>query len=1048
MKGMDSMKRKNHKRFLAVLTTAVVLAAAVPAVQTGRLVQFAPVSAAETADTALSSDTIHLPDGLLKENGYEFGIRTVGKAGSKKYFLYYRDATERDESGEPQGSIVNIKEIDGTAFPKPDYKTLSNLSGNDATADSPATGEKLEMERLVTQAVEDYFIAEDTGAWYTDVEKVEKVAVPNVVTDGKSTPEPGIVIETEIPETKRLTDNPAFMDILIKAYDSEEGHDGDNSFKNDSQMYDADNSEITAEGYKELFRIFSADIKGFTGKAADAIRRAYSAVVTRTQAQELNRLNREINESDEVDLEKTKWVLETASDLVSSKKVYPRANGNAKFWVTKAGDITSGTLAQEASGSTALVTKTAANGKYNNEIVLKAVSGDYTMPTSKLPDGKGTVYASCTFYVVPAKSTAYKESGLNVSKDVKGIKFAKNENGTYDLSLDTGKSYRLPFALENGTDKTLIYEAEGSGFTVKNGIVKACGEGSGTVRVYPYDCDDKAGMTLTVNVNISPAVRAIRSNTNTISMCPGSVQTVSLGTVPPSFGKYTYAVHGLHSAYTAEIDGDKLTISSDGKKAIPKLNRIAVTILKDGRNVSGIKNMYFTIHGVPFTQEIRKLRESNRKVGSDGTVEINLLKGETRNLGVSVYPVSADATIIPNVGVGLNADGTINTGFKSIVADTYDEFIALYGKGGQEQDLSAVSFVNSTMDRLYSRAIADDDPTAVGRPSVDETGAYTEWLTFYKRALAIYNSVKKSSQVDISALKVSGDVVCGSKSGTYYLQYTSAAKNGSGEALSSNVYKINVYETGASIIMNDMRSTACYDSDGDKKITKEDVPLSSDKTYAIVGGQLMTTKSANTDSARTFKGCTSINIAEPYCIGCPDEEIEWTCSKPGAIRISRGEDYTAVVNGKASTYHTLDLKLCQACLTDQSNQPIPFTITGTSKYMKQKFSFKISVVNDADISQGLNGSRARLEYTDINGDTIAQPKNLNVGDAFVMYCSSGIEGVAGRVKYESTNKKVLKVLSNGKVKAVGKGNAEIKAVMTISDKDMTKFNASVKITVS
>ena len=1042
-KGMDSMKIKTYKRLSALLTMACVLASAVPAADTYNMPINVTVTAAEAS--AVKSGTLHLPDSLLKENGYVFGIR---KNSSDTCVLYYQDARVRDANGVPTGKAVDLADIEKSLFPKPDFKTMNNLTGEDATEETPATGEKLEMEQLVNKTVEDYFLNPETGAWYTDVEKVPKVAVPVNVVNGIKTPEPGIIIEPEIPETKRLTDNTAFMEALIKAYDAEEGHEEENSFKNNPDlavMNDDVLEEITGEGYAELYRIFADDIKTNANKVSD-VRKTYNAVVSNTQAKELNRINREITSSDDVDLEKTKWVLETMPDLTSSKKVYPKTNSYAKFWAMKDSKATSESYVSETAGSSVIVSKTTANGKFNSEVVLKAVSSDYSPVSAKLPEGKGTVYGSVTFYIEPAKCSAYKENTLNTEKTVSGISFSKTADNKYDLTLDEGKSFRLPFAAEDGTDKTLIYEAHGKGFTVKSGIVKAYGEGNGTIKVYPKDCYDKNSMTLTINVTSSSALKAIRANTNTISMYPGASQSVSLGTVPPSYGRNTYYIHGLNAAYTAEIKDELLTISSEEGKALPKTNKIAVTIVKDNKNLSGIKNVYLTINGIAAPKNITRLNENNKKTGSDGAVEINIPRSNAYNLGISAYPVTCDQTLIPTVGIGINDDGTLDPGFQPVTAESYEEFIALYGPGGELQDKSAVANVNMRMDRLYSRSLTGD-PTAVARPSADDESAYSEWLTFYDEGVSGFNKSKMASQTDTTALKVSGDVVSSDKAGTYYLQYTSAARTASDEPLLSKIYKINVYDTGSSIVMNDLRSSSCYDSNGDKKLTSADEAMSTDETYAVVCGHLMTTKSADTDNAKIFKGGTTINIAEPYCTGDSKEEIEWKCSKPAAIRITKGADYKTVENGSSKTYSTLDLLLCQPGLTDSLGQPVPLTVTGTSKYTKQKFTFKISVMNDTDVSQNLISTSAKLTYTDMNGNVISQPKKIEVGDMFRASCSSGVEGAAGKVKYESSDKKVLTVNPSGQVKAVGSGTATIKAVMTINDKRTTTLTASVNITV-
>ena len=1049
-KGMDSMKTTTRKRFLAVLTTAAIFAAAVPVVQTGYLPLSSPVTAADAdSNMTVSSDTVHVPDSLQKENGYIFGVRKVQKGKTKKYFLYYRDATVRGENGEPTGDIVNIQEFDGTLIPKPDYRTMNNLYGESATVSSPATGEKLRVEQAVNAAVEEYFLADGTGAWYTTVDKQEKTAIPMVMLDDQKTQEPGIIVEPEIPQTKCLKENKQFIDLLIKAYDAEEGHEEDNSFLNDPSMSytDDNNVEITDEGYEELLRIFKSDVKGFTGKVTD-IKKSYSAVVANAQAKELNSMNREINSSDEVDLEKVKWVMETKPEgEEGTASSYPKTNSNAKFWGKK-GTSNTATALTEASGSSAVVSQTTANGKFNNVVVLKAVSSDYSAPSQRVPEGKGTVYAYCTFYIVPAKCSAYKESTLDIKKSISGVSFEKSSDNKYTLSLDEGKSYKLPFAPENGTNKSLVYEAYGSGFTVKNGTVKAYGKGSGTVKVYPADCYDKESMTLTVEVKTSSAPKAIRANTNNISMYPGASQTICLGTVPPSLGRYTYAIHGLNSAYTAEVKGDKLTVTAASDAALPKLNRIAVTIVDGSKNMSGIRNLYISIKGVSAPQNITRFKESNKKLNSEGVTEINIPKGSAYNLGVSAYPASCDTNIIPKVGVGVAADGTLTEGFHEVTAETYDEFTDIYGTGGEREDPDVVTYILTKMDRYYSKAVSGGDPEAVPRPSEDDETAYSKWLSYYSSARSLYNNSNTAGLADTYNMKASGDIISCDAAGTYYLQYTSAAKTASDKQLKSSIYKINVYEPGSTIVMKDMRDTDYFDSNGDKKLTDDDQPMSTENTYTVVGGHLMTSKSADTDTAMTFMGGTTINIAEPYCAGEYKEEIEWKCSKPAAVKISKGADYKTVEGGKSNTYSTLDLQLCQASLTDASGLPIPFTITGTTKYTRQKFSFKISVVNDTAVSEAITDEKAVLSFADESGKEISQPKTMKVGGNFNIFCSSGKEGAAGRVKFTSTNKKVLTVTSNGQVRAVGKGSAAVKAVMTFDDLNTTRISSEVDITVS
>jgi len=307
---------------------------------------------------------------------------------------------------------------------------------------------------------------------------------------------------------------------------------------------------------------------------------------------------------------------------------------------------------------------------------------------------------------------------------------------------------------------------------------------------------------------------------------------------------------------------------------------------------------------------------------------------------------------------------------------------------------------------------------------------------------------------------MTGDVIKAVTPGTYYVKGWTAAKNEKGDNLTTNIYKINVYTPGASIIMNDGRDAddgftyENYGAGGAREYAQ--VKATKDSVYTIVGGNLMTKAAAETDGNKTIMGGQTITIAEPYTLGT-SEEIEWKCNKPSAIRITKGKnyqtakssqpDYTASTAYNSEEYSTLDLDLMQAGT---------FTITGTTKYTKQKFVFKVNVGADATIKRDQTPTCEKF-YFDYNGTAVdllnsGSPvadgaTKMKVKDTASVGFFTNKVGLNGTVKYEAVDKKVLNVAANGTVKALAKGSTAIKATFTSADKKTTFTVTSPKITV-
>ena len=254
----------------------------------------------------------------------------------------------------------------------------------------------------------------------------------------------------------------------------------------------------------------------------------------------------------------------------------------------------------------------------------------------------------------------------------------------------------------------------------------------------------------------------------------------------------------------------------------------------------------------------------------------------------------------------------------------------------------------------------------------------------------VNNLSEDENEDEIVAVEANGDVIKGLAVGTAEVTvYPSDVKRTDSYASPSVNYLVNVYEPGSSVIIND-------------------------PGYVVKGGFLMTAEHAATDCDYAFSVGDQITMAMPTA-GDTSEPIIWTCNKPSAIRFENdGSDFV--------------MSLCQTGT---------FTVKGTTKYTKQKYSFKVKVDPDATAAKTKYNATATLKFFDKNGIEVTQA--LGTGDNAVdqslvqvkdkLTCNlfSGQKGYGGDVTFTTSDAKVAAISKTGVITCKSAGKAKITA---------------------
>lgn len=526
--------------------------------------------------------------------------------------------------------------------------------------------------------------------------------------------------------------------------------DPDNNIEGSAERAAGTAGQITGTGWNKLKEFASQNIEKCFGETD-----MYAALKARAEAIYLNYLNKDISVNKKYDLDAIQWVMETQKEPVKkdakNKDVYTKNTGFAKFWgknLTKVTDKKTKAVSWKAAekdtscarvaGASVAVSNTKANGNFNAAVYLKAVTGDYTTPTAKVnKTGAGVIFSE-GFYIPPAVPHAFTDQSLSKAPTGKGIEYtalnsdpSKPEGLLYTMSMDVGKSAKLPFKLKDGKDKSLVYEVVDTdgvtGFTVVNGKVTAYAANEADLATKADEFDTKADgkniikvysrvnpeVCAYVQVKVNPAVKSIVTNAKKVGMWKGAKQYVSLGTNPalnPYSVQYvvengdaqTYTVKGVSS-----VSGDTITYAdpdSSGKFAAginyleistnaekePTKADITVNVVAAGKT-ENLTAKALTINLVPVAapQDIKSVKLGVK--AKNGVVAIP--EGSAANLGFTVSPVGAPTGVVDDKNHHF-ANG-------DVVATDFVEF-ALCPDGSLADKFKAGKGVSYRGDQAYS----------------------------------------------------------------------------------------------------------------------------------------------------------------------------------------------------------------------------------------------------------------------------------------------------------------------------------------------------------
>lgn len=358
-----------------------------------------------------------------------------------------------------------------------------------------------------------------------------------------------------------------------------------------------------------------------------------------------------------IDYSDVQWVVETVDGKKSSA---------AKLKNTLAATEAKQTFGlQTISGvKKVVVGKTTAKGTKNNIVVVKAKSKDGSVE-----------YAKVCMVITPAKPDSIS------IKEGKGL--TKSEDGTYALSIDAGSKFTLSSTVMPKTagNKKLNYEVitESDAVQVTNtGVIKAMylTDNPVTVRVFT-DEKDANGLPYAeafVNVDVKPYVKSLTSSAKTISVSEQSAQKFTVSAQPYTKTTVKATVTYNSSAFSL-MDSEGNTISSGqsvqlkdgiGEFQLELLN--ADSIGKDKKIVfspektegvyAKIKDLSISASAVSVYANVKNFTQKNKKLNSEGMVEINVPVGVPYSMGIAVAPSTAANTYTwSGTGVESTSDG-------------------------------------------------------------------------------------------------------------------------------------------------------------------------------------------------------------------------------------------------------------------------------------------------------------------------------------------------------------------------------------------------------
>lgn len=585
---------------------------------------------------------------------------------------------------------------------------------------------------------------------------------------------------------------------------------------------------------------------------------------------------------------------------------------------------TAGKLVATTADINPVISAAKAKGKFNNTVVLKAVTSETVKVNGKSTTIK-TEYASCILYINPKPVTAFNEP-----KNIAG-KFEKTNNAyEYNLTIYEGESYKIPIAAKDGADKTLAYDTNNPCCTVVNGVVKGLTAGSGVITVWAVNA--VSGMEpVKINITVKDKVTSLRSNTKSVTVVPNAdAQCFTVSAVPVS---------------SNDIDISKVSFNAD----YFELYQIAANLTQANNgtdvNADGIKDTKIT-SGASVTLT-RGSDEFAVKLRDDVDIKDALkLKAGDKAITFEYTPTGkrvAKYTVTANVAT---APQNIKQLKQSVKKPKNDE-------NGNPLPVE----INVPLGNSYALGISANP------------------------AAADSNFVWKILEGADDGIIFTGDVITVRTMGSYKIKAVSKGVDAGGRPVESYVYNINVYFPTSSIIFGD-------------------------SGYVVKGGYLMPENVANTSSDKYLTGGDTISFKEPWTSF--DEEICWTVSNENAVGLQR-------LNNEDNTGTELNLGLFL---------PGTYTITGKSKYTKQKYSFKVAIKENAESQEYIDekskeSDAFRIEYKDADGvwqGNIGTSRQMKVGEKLSTRVSQ--RGFCcGTVKYSSSNPSAVSVNAKGLVTA-------------------------------
>jgi hypothetical protein len=681
-------------------------------------------------------------------------------ADGRKYVKVFtegkvKEVTDGEGESATTKNVYENGEVDN--FPYGEWKTSDNLTTykDDDKDEDKAKTDQFKIEAAVKAYFDAAFVAAaggtDIAGWDKGLDVVAAVPLgeDNAAAIADIAHKHTIAVPGVTALASGLKSNTKLIDLLIDAYnamyavnssgetveadtfkkqytmaddpattDVNEAHTPTNKWGESNAALDlwnpASTGSVTDAGYTVLLNEVLKKDYSILGDAAndETTKKLYDEVVAKVTATYLNTAN-EDNYNAGPDFDKLNWVLETLegeSETVGTKTTYSATSGKAKFWAKKNAKATAESAVAKTAGATVKVTNTKASGKFNSAVYLKGVTSDY-VAAKKGKAGKGTVIFSEGFYIPPAVPSAFKEATLAAKnkanafdlKTVTGFDKSKSETTKFTLSIFSGKSYKLPFKLNDGQEKDLVYEVSNgsTGFTVVNGKVTGTdangaelatsvddfatkSKGKNVIKVYSRANPEVYAL---VQVQVLDAFKSIRANTTSLSVWPGSEQKVVLGTVPAMFGEnYKYKItdgtggkvdigyfdgtgyHALDEGFIP-VGFNTLVVKAKTGQEVAKGSKITVelwTTAATPSKVSMKKDLEIKVNPANAPQDIKTVKtgvkSKETKVLEDGSVVkvVNVPVGGSANLGYAVNPVAAKTNIIgssdDNNVVSINGD--------------------------------------------------------------------------------------------------------------------------------------------------------------------------------------------------------------------------------------------------------------------------------------------------------------------------------------------------------------------------------------------------------